>query len=79
MKQTHYPDIKPLSLVLGMSINQFSRLYVMAVIIVIVLTVISISGTPAEVAQNMTQELPVASQATGSQTPPPAVVAGSPA
>ncbi|HSN96495.1 MAG TPA: hypothetical protein VLR10_04835 [Nitrososphaeraceae archaeon] len=78
MKQTHYPDIKPPSLVLGMSINQFSRLYIMAVIIVIVLTVISISGTPAEVAQNMTQELPVASQATGSQTPP-AVVAGSPA
>ena len=42
------------SLVANMSINQFSRFYIMAVIAVIVLTVIAISSTPAAVAQNMT-------------------------
>ena len=41
-------------MVANMSINQFSRFYIMAVIAVIVLTVIAISSTPAAVAQNMT-------------------------
>jgi hypothetical protein len=36
------------------SINQFSRFYIMAVFAIIVLTVIAISSTPAAVAQNTT-------------------------
>jgi hypothetical protein len=42
------------SLFLGMSINQFSRLFIMAVIVIIVLTVAAVSVTPTAIAQNMT-------------------------
>ncbi|MGC2309366.1 MAG: hypothetical protein WA461_13255 [Nitrososphaeraceae archaeon] len=42
------------SLVVSMSINQFSRLSIKAMIATIVLTVIAISSTPAAVAQNTT-------------------------
>ena len=42
------------SLAVSMSINQFSRLSIITMIAIIVLTVIAISSTPAAVAQNMT-------------------------
>jgi hypothetical protein len=42
------------SVVVGMNINQFSGLCIMAVMAVFVLTVTAISVTPAAIAQNMT-------------------------